>query len=88
MNRHSSYLSKTYRIWHLKWLRIFLDSEVQLLLVTPPASERKMDIEVTRYEVCFQYCKTSHLGKILLLSGLFEFILYKLDMQDPQESDY
>ena len=33
MNRHSSNLSKTYRIWHLKWLRVFLDNEAQLLLV-------------------------------------------------------
>ena len=53
MTRHSSNLSKTYRIWHLKWFRDFLDSEAQLLLVTPPTEERKMDIEETHYGVCF-----------------------------------
>ena len=45
-----------------------------------------MDIEETRYGVCFEYGKTRYLGKILLFSGLFAFMLYKLDIQDPQES--
>ena len=65
MDRHSSNLSKPYRTWHLKWFRDFLDNEAQLLLATPPGSERNMDIEEACDEVCFQYGKTSHLDKLL-----------------------
>ena len=46
-----------------------------------------MDIEETPYGIYSQYGKTIHLGKILLLSELFDFMLSKLDMQDPQKSD-
>ena len=30
----------------------------------------------------------SHLGKKLLLPGLLNGVLYELNMQDPQKSDY
>ena len=30
---------------------------------------------------------TSHLGKKLLLPGLLDVMLYKLDMQNPQKND-
>ena len=51
MDRHSSNLSKTYRIWHLKCFRDFLDNESKLHLVIPLASERKMDLEETCYRI-------------------------------------
>ena len=44
-----------------------------------------MGTEETRYGICFQGDKASHLGKKLLLSKLFDGILYELDMQDPQK---
>ena len=42
-----------------------------------------MDIEETCYGICLQYGKASHLGKKLFLPGLFDGMLYELDMQDP-----
>ena len=46
-----------------------------------------MGIEETPYGVCCHCDKTGHLGKKLLLLGLIDSLLYKLDMQDPQERD-
>ena len=58
-----------------------------LLLAAPIPSKRMMGTEETHYGVCFQYDKANHLGKKLLLPGLFDNMLYKLDIQDPQEND-
>ena len=41
-----------------------------------------MGIEETRYRICLQCGKDSHLGKKLLLPGLLDSMLYELDMQD------
>ena len=49
--------------------------------------KRLMGIEETRYRICLQCDKFRHLGKKLLLPGLLEGMLYKLDMQDPQKND-
>ncbi|KAL6031197.1 hypothetical protein STEG23_028213 [Scotinomys teguina] len=40
-------------------------------------------IKETPYGVFFQCGKAIHLGKNLLLTGLLDSMLYKLDMQDP-----
>ena len=45
-----------------------------------------MGIEVTCYGVCFQHGKASHLDKKLLLPELFDSMLYKVGMQDPQKN--
>ena len=45
-----------------------------------------MGIKEAPYGVCFQCGKASHLGKKLLLPGLLDSMLYKLDMQDPHEN--
>ena len=45
--------------------------------------KRMMGVEEPPYGVCFQCGKASHLGKKLLLPGLLDNMLYKLDMQDP-----
>ena len=89
MDRYSSTLSKTYRIWHLKCFKnlAFLYSETCLLLATPITIERLMDIEQTHYGICLQYDKANHLGKKLLLLGLIDSMLYILEMQDPQKND-
>ena len=58
-----------------------------MLLAAPITSKRMMGIEETHYGVCLQCGKASHLIKKLLLPGLPGCILYKLDMQDLQESD-
>ena len=47
-----------------------------------------MGIEETRYGICLQCNKGSHLGKKLFLPRLLGDMLYELDMQDPQKSDY
>lgn len=70
-----------------KMVRVFFLTMRQLLITIPTATEGRMDIEETHYGVCFQYGKTSLLSKKLLLSGLFDFMLYKMDIMDPQESD-
>ena len=89
IDRYSSNLSKTYRIWHFKCFknRPFHDSETCLLLVVPIISERLMGIAKTRYGICLQCDKASHLGKKLLLPGLLDGMLYKLHMQDLQKND-
>ena len=46
-----------------------------------------MDIEETCYGICLLCDKASHLGKKLLLPGLLDAVLYKLDLQDPQNND-
>ena len=47
-----------------------------------------MDIEETCYEICLQHDKVSHLSKKLLLPGLLDSMLYKLDFQETQKNDY
>ena len=57
-------------------------------LAAPITSEMLTGIEETHYGIFFQCDKASHLGKKLLLRGLFVGMLYELDMQDSQKSDY
>ena len=87
MNRHSSNLSKTYRVWHFKCFKNmpFHDSETCLLLVATIISARLMGIEETCYGICLQCDKASHLGKKLLLPALLDSKLYKLNTQDLQK---
>ncbi|KAL6093968.1 hypothetical protein STEG23_015108, partial [Scotinomys teguina] len=47
-------------------------------------SKRKMGIEDSPYGV-YLLDKNSHLGKKLFFPGLLDKVLYRLDMQDPQE---
>ena len=47
-----------------------------------------MGIEEILYGICLQCDKASHLGKELFLPGLLYGMLYELDMQDPQKSNW
>ena len=44
-----------------------------------------MGTEEICYGICLQCDKTGHLGKKLLLPGVLDSMLYKLDIQDPQK---
>ena len=44
-------------------------------------------IEETHYGICLQYDKAGHLGKKMLLPGLFDGMLYELNMQYSQKND-
>ena len=72
-----------YRIWHFKCFNNldFSQLEMCFLLAASITAKRIMNIEEAPYEVCFQF------GKKLLLPGLLDSMLYKLDMQDPQENN-
>ena len=54
--------------------KTFHDNETQLLLAAPIFFKRMMGIEEDPDGVCW------NLGKKLLLPGLFDVILYELDM--------
>ncbi|KAL6094148.1 hypothetical protein STEG23_035227 [Scotinomys teguina] len=73
-------LQQTHRL--LLLVKVFHDNETYLLLAAPIYSEI-IHIKETPYGVFFQCGKAVHLGKNLLLTGLLDSMLYKLDMQDP-----
>ena len=63
----------------------FSQHETCLLLAAPIASNKMMGIKETHYGVFFECGMTSHLGKKLLLPGLLDSMLYKLEMQDHRK---
>ena len=61
-------------------LRTFHDKETHLLLEAPIISRGRWALKRSLMEFA------SHLGKRLLLPGLLDVLLYKLDMQDPHKN--
>ena len=82
MNRENSNLSKNIAFKVFKNLGLFMTMKYICFWQHQSTSRGRWALKRLLMEV------VSHLGKKLLLPGLFDIMLYKLDMQDSQGNDW
>ena len=85
MDRYSSDLSKTYRNMAFKWVRVFLGSERQLFLAHQLHHKGEWALKKLVMEFVFNMARLDIWARNCFCLDCL--LLYKLDMQDPQESD-
>ena len=84
MDRYSSNLSRSNRIWHLKYFKnlgLFMTVIHICSRQHQPSSRGRWASKRLLMEFVSIWARNG------LLSGLFDDMLYKLDMQDPQKND-